>query len=387
MLLEQEDEAEVVPEATWNYVQLPGTLLSSHLMRPIRWQWKNHLAIGMISMLDGDPENGKSTLVADMTARITTGRPWPDGQPSLHGSVILVGSEDSIEQVLKPRMVAAGADVSKVLCITEIDDSDGSRRLPSLPEDVPMFEAAIGHMDAVLIVFDPVMPYISHGLNSNVDKDVRQALTPLAAMLDRSKCTGLLLRHLTKDDKVSNSLYRGLGSIAFNGLARTGIVVGKDKEAGDFVFMVHMNNVGLKPKARRYAIEGLELPGNIETSRIVWGDESDHQANELLTAFGKVEKANETAEQLLTRLLALGEVESESILAAMAEAGVSRSTAFRVKEKLGIRARKEGFNPSRWLWRLPLNQTPEESHDEDSHNSDQSRQSEFKTPKGSNTLY
>jgi hypothetical protein len=331
-----------------------GQLLSSYAMRSIRWQWENHLALGMLSMLDGDPENGKSTLVADITARITTGRPWPDGRPSIQGSVIVVGSEDSIEQVLKPRMVAAGADVSKVLCITLIEDDDGARRLPSLPEDVPMLEAAIRHMQAVLIVFDPVMPYVSTRLNSNVDKDVRQALTPLAEMLDRTACSGLMLRHLTKDDKTSNSIYRGLGSIAFTALCRTGMIVAKDKENDEYVFMVHKNNLGVKPRARRYNIEGVELPGAIETSRINWGDESDHQANELLTAFGKNEKKSETAEALLIRLLSNGPMESEALIEQGHAAGISRRTIWRAKDTLGIKAHKTGFGDAgAWLWELP----------------------------------
>lgn len=337
-----------------------GSLLSDHDMKPIRWIWRGRLAHGMLTMLDGDPELGKSTLVADMTARITTGKPWPDGGLCEKGGVIVVGSEDSIEQVLKPRMVAAGADPIRVLSITLIDGVRG-QRLPSLPEDLPLFEAAIERMQAHLLVFDPIMPYISTTLNTNSDQQVRQAITPLVEMLDRTGCACLALRHLSKNDRVSNAIYRGLGSIAFNGVARLGLSVAKDKEVeGERIFMVHMNNIGLKPKARRYRFEEVDLGGGIITSRITWGEESDHQADEVLTAFGHV-RPRMAATELLQRLLAEGPVDSKIVFDEADENHIAVATLKRAKKELRVIARRVGFGEAgRWTWELPAegNQAP-----------------------------
>jgi rubrerythrin len=343
----------VAPIQALNFTGSVGVLANTVTMKPTQWLWRNHLAMGMLSMLDGDPENGKSTIVADAAGRITTGRPWPDGTPCAKGGVILVGAEDSLEQVLVPRMVAAGADLSQILTISMISDGEGGTRMPSLPEDVQMFKATIQRMDARLLVLDPVMPYISLALNANADKDVRQALTPLVDMLATTNCACWALRHLSKNDKVANAIYRGLGSIAFNGVARSGMTVAKDKEdAGAFVFMVHMNNVGVKPRARRYRIEGVDLGKGIETSRIVWGEESDHSADEMLTAFGRLEKKAESAEDFLSRLLADGPVESEIVFENGKAAGFGRSTLFSAKKKRDIRARKSAFSGG-WAWELP----------------------------------
>lgn len=333
-----------------------GVLASQVEISPTAWLWRHRIPVGMVGMIDGDPGMTKSTLVAEIAAHVTTGKPWPDGSPCPKGSVIIVGSEDSTSQTVKPRLMAAGADMSKVLLVGLIDDGLGGKRMPSIPGDIPLFEKVIRDMGAVLIVFDPIMPYLAAELSANSDKDVRQALTPLAEMLDRTQCAGALLRHLNKSNKVEAAIYRGLGSIGFIGVSRWGMVVARDKEDEDtFVLMMQKANGAPLLKARRYSIERVDLPspkGIVETSHIVWGDESDHQANEMLTAFGGEGKKKDAGREMMLSLLKDGPVDSKSLIEAMEARGIARRTIWRIKDELGVKAQKKGFNDG-WEWYLP----------------------------------
>jgi putative DNA primase/helicase len=328
-----------------------GELADGFGTRPIDWLWKGRLALGMLSILDGDPGNGKSTIVSDFTARITTGRAWPDGSPCPKGGVVIVGAEDSIEQVLVPRLVAAGADRSRILLVGNIKEPGQAPRLPSLPEDVGLLEAAIRRMDARALFFDPIMPYIGKALNANNDKDVRQALTPLAEMLDRNRCLGLMLRHLSKNDKVSTALYRGLSSIAFVAMARTGMIVAKSPDnAEEFVMAMTKNNIAKWPSSLVYSIEDVELDGGVDTSRIVWGGTTNHSANALTTAFGEDRPRKEAAEDAMRKLLANGPMESQTLWDRCEGEGVKWATYRRARTDLDIKSRQVG---ARWFSALP----------------------------------
>lgn len=335
-----------------------GRLASDFNMRRIDWLWPGRLALGMLAVLDGDPSLGKSTLLADMAAHITTGRDWPDGTRCPIGGVIIVGAEDSVEQVWVPRLKAAGADLSKVLIIGVITGADGKPRLPSLPEHVALFEKAIIDMGAKLIGFDPIMPYLSKTANANSDKDVRQCLTPLADMLDRVNCCGLMLRHFAKSDKVANALYRGLGSIAFNGLARTAMAVSKvPTETGADVpesmsLMVTKNNIGLKPRSRRYRIEAADLGGGIVTSRIAWGDASNDRPDDLLTEAGRATKPGEQAQDFLRTVLADGPRLATEVEALAEAEGITKITLRRARVKLRIASAPTDFKGP-WMMQLP----------------------------------
>lgn len=335
-----------------------GTIAATAKTVAIDWLWQGRLPLGMLVMLDGDPELGKSTLSYDWAARITTGRDWPDKFPSVEGGVVVIAGEDSLANVIGPRLQAAGADLNRVLVISNVPNKDGSKRLPSLPEDVELLGRQIRRMNARLLIFDPIMPYMSAALNANKDGDVRKALTPLAEVLERENCTGLLLRHLNKDSKTENALYRGLHSIAFIALARAGMAVAKDPDQRDHMILaMTKSNLGPKPANLRYTIEEVNLGQDargkdIMTSRIGWRGESSHSANTLITAFGKDAPRQGAAELLADMIIRPNtEVPVDEIRAAAASAGIAWITLRRAADELGIRARKTGFGPDGcWLW-------------------------------------
>jgi putative DNA primase/helicase len=323
---------------------------SSYEKKLVRWLWVSHFAIGMLGLIDGDPSRGKSQLLAWMAGHITTGRDWPDGTSCPKGGVVIVGAEDPIAEVWVPRLEAAGADLDRVTILPSKSDGTPVR----LPQDVAYIENEIRDVDARMVGFDPIMSALSGLTNPNSDKEVRQALTPLNEMLVRTSCAGVMLRHFNKSDKVANALYRGMASIAFGALARTGFAVAKDPDSpGGFVFAPTKNNIARFPAALKYGIEDVDLGDGFMTSRIEWQGESQRSAEELVTAFGGATSKGEDAERLLAQWLADGPVPSDSLKDRCSEAGIAFATYRRAKDTLNCQA---GQYKGRWYSYLPKHQ-------------------------------
>jgi hypothetical protein len=177
------------------------------------------------------------------------------------------------------------------------------------------------------------MSYLTGLTNPNSDKDVRQALTPLNEMLVRNRCAGVMLRHLNKNDKTSQALYRGMASVAFGALARTGFAVAKDPDsAGGYVFAPTKNNVSRYPASLKYRIADVDLGDGFTTSRIEWHGESERSAEELVTAFGAEASKAANTEQLLAQWLGDGPILSDELWERAQEAGIAFRTYRRVKE-------------------------------------------------------
>jgi putative DNA primase/helicase len=321
---------------------------SSYQKKQVEWFWPARFAIGMLGLVDGDPSRGKSQMLALFAGHVTKGRPWPDGSPCPLGGMVIVGAEDPIEEVWVPRLEAVGADLELVVILQTKDDGSPIR----LPEDIPFLEREIQAVGARAIAFDPIMSYLTGLTNPNSDKDVRQALSPLNEMLVRNRCAGIMLRHFNKDNKTSQALYRGMASIAFGALARTGFAVAKDPDAaGGFVFAPTKNNLAPYPASLKYRIVEVDLGDGFKTSRIEWQGESQRSAEELVTAFGAEASKAQTAEQMLREWLADGPTLSDDLWARAQAASITFATYRRVKE-VTLRCRA-GQHKGRWYSWLP----------------------------------
>ena len=194
-----------------------GLLLSSVQEQRVDWLWPNCIPRGAVSILDGDPGLGKSLLALEIAARVSCGRPLPgELAASAPAGVVLLSAEDSLSHVIKPRLRAAGADLSRILAVPYTPSSPGEETFSKLPADLPVLERAIARVGAKLAILDVLACYIPITLSMQRDQDVRLALAPLAEMADRLQVACLLLRHLNKDASKS-TLYRGGGSIRHRG--------------------------------------------------------------------------------------------------------------------------------------------------------------------------
>ncbi|MBY0514312.1 MAG: AAA family ATPase, partial [Gemmataceae bacterium] len=156
---------------------------------PLPWLWPGYLPRGMLALLDGDPEQGKSLLTLDLAARLGTGRPLPDGSagPPSPVTTVLLSAEDDPAATIRPRAEAAGADLDRLLVPTLAGP------VPQFPRDLPDLEAVVTAAGAGFVVVDPLMAFLPPGVAVNLDQCVRQVLTPLAALAARTTATVLLV--------------------------------------------------------------------------------------------------------------------------------------------------------------------------------------------------
>lgn len=191
-----------------------GRFLSEVQPERVRWLWPGRLARGKLNILDGDPGTGKSALTVDLAARVSVGRPWPDGSPCETGGVAILSAEDGVTDTIRPRLDAAGGDATKVLDISTVPSGNGdqSERIASIVHDLGIVQRGIERVNARLLIIDPLMAFLPSEVNSYSDQDVRRALAPVAKLAEETGVAVVIVRHLTKAPG-GNPLYRGGGSI------------------------------------------------------------------------------------------------------------------------------------------------------------------------------
>src|ERR1051325_4108665 len=176
----------------------------------VSWLWNRRIPLGKLSILEGDPGLGQSTLALGLAASISIGRALPDDLPLDRSATLLCTAEDGLADTVVPRLMAAGADVGRIHFWTGVRQ-DEREDPPSFPEHCLLLLGEIRRVAAVLVVVDPLMAYLAPSVNSWRDHDVRQALFPLAQVADVTGAAVLIIRHLTKG--TGPAIYRGGGSI------------------------------------------------------------------------------------------------------------------------------------------------------------------------------
>ena len=198
--------------------------------RPVEWEWKPLFARGKLSILEGDPGVGKSTLTMDFAATVSNGSKWPqtwvgaDMMPRIESEpagVILVGVEDDAADTVVPRLIAAGADRSRIARMARKTDDDGNPKPFVIPDDVDELRWLIRDASARLVIIDPITAFLSTKMvKAGDDPSTRQALMPLVELAENSGTAIIMLRHWNKAVGMS-AKHRGSGTIAYGGLARS----------------------------------------------------------------------------------------------------------------------------------------------------------------------
>jgi hypothetical protein len=253
----------------------PPPWLRMHLVqrRPIDWLWRSRIPFGFLTLLEGHPGLGKSVLTIDLAARASRGAPMPNESVGIAPlQVLLLSAEDSPDQVMLDRLIAAGADLTKVAAFP-LDDVLG------FPADVGRLEEAITSLAARLVVVDPLAAFLA--VNMNRDQEVRQALTPLTAVANRTNCALVAIRHLTKASGVL-AIHRGGGSIGISGAARSELLIGRDPADADMRVLASVkNNLGPQnPPSLCYSTSAHAD----EPVVVVWHGTSEHTADSLTRA-------------------------------------------------------------------------------------------------------
>jgi hypothetical protein len=290
-------------------------------------------------------------MLADLAARLTTGRAFPGEETgSQPADVLFVAHEDGVADTLRPRLDVAGADNSRVHVLEGFEDENAVPRLPSIPGDLGDVERVISQRGVRLVVIDPLYAYLHSGTDSYVDHDVRAALAPLAGVAERTRCAVVLIRHLKKSGGTP-AIYRGGGSIGIIGLARSGLLLAKDPEDENArVVACVKSNLGPPPPSLCWRFVGGTPP------RVEWTGESRYSADSLVNVQQEDEEGRGALEEgvsFLRRILAEGSVLATSVMSQARQAGISERTLRRARQQLGIQAMKERRVDGKWEWQLP----------------------------------
>ncbi len=334
------------------------TRLSDVQPERVAWLWPGYIPLGKLAVIDGDPGMGKSTLFFDVAARVSTGSPMPDDSYSdVRGAagVVILSAEDGLADTVRPRLDAAGADVSRIVALDAMESGDRERGVTLA--DLDGIEAAIMQADAKLVIIDPLMAYLGGETNSYRDQDVRGVLAPLARLAEKHGVAIVIVRHLSKGGQ-SNVLYRGGGSIGIIGAVRSGLMVGydpEDPEGPRRILAVSKSNLAAFPPAMAYH---MEEAGN-GTARIVWEGTTHHTAAAITATMqqddGEERTERDEAADAIRAALADGRRVQKDVLKEVREiTGCSDSTIQRARRRLGVKSDREGFGPgSQVYWRLP----------------------------------
>jgi len=344
-------------------------LMSDVKSKPIKWLWPHYIALGKLIMIAGNPGLGKSQLTANIAAIVTTGGKWPITEaPCPKGMVAFLSAEDDVEDTIKPRLVAAGADVSRIFTIEAVPEREqktniATRRHFNLKTDIEKLGKLLTNNPDISVVFiDPITAYLGN-TDSHKNSDVRALLAPLMDLAAKHEVSIIAVSHLNKSAS-TEALMRVSGSLGFVAAARAAFLVARDPtDDNKRLFLPMKNNIGKDQTGFAFRIEECKLPDNIETSKIVWSDECvDTKADEILSQQnnGNNKLAIEEAEDFLTIELANTSKDANSLFSLAKQNGIAEKTLQRAKNNLGIRIHREGFGKgSKSIWSLPLKEEAE----------------------------
>lgn len=188
----------------------------------VKWLWPPYVPLGKLTIVQGDPGEGKTTLVLAVISSLTRGEPLPGCDTAeTPVTVIYQTAEDGLADTIKPRLEAMGADCSRVFVIDE-----SKKELSMLDERL---EKAIHETGARLVVLDPIQAYLGSDVDMHRANEIRPIMKRVAAMAEQNGCAVVLIGHMNKAQGLKAG-YRGLGSIDFRAAARSVLLVGRTKD-------------------------------------------------------------------------------------------------------------------------------------------------------------
>jgi RecA/RadA recombinase len=328
--------------------------------RRVRWLWEHRVVLGGLTLLAGREGLGKSTIAVDLAAQVTHGNlaGEHEGTP---GTVIYVHTEDARDYTIVPRLIAAGADLNRVIFIDAVTEVDGDEiESPIvLPHDTESLIEVITEHDAVLVVLDAATSVIDHRLDGNQDRQMRQGLERIGKVGERTGAAVVGIVHFGKRDSGDTGKLI-LGSIAWSQVARSVIAVARDDDGDDLVISTTKNN--LAPDASSLAAQIISCTvstdeGDASVGRVKWIGETDRDARDLLGAGSGDDDGERTERETATGwlreyLTQTHRAPSADVKKAAHVAGFSDRTLQRARTSLRVEITDVGF-PRVTYWSLP----------------------------------
>jgi hypothetical protein len=327
--------------------------------RQVRWLVPGLIPLRTLTLVAGVGGLGKSTWLANVAAQVSRGD-LLDGKP---GNVVIVSYEDAAEEVLRPRIQAAGGDLTRVYDIV-LEGVAGIDPV-QLPRDIDELERLVHSVEARLVIVDPIVAAFDTALDAHKDQHVRHVLARLTKLAEERSCALPIVGHLNKTPS-SDAYIRVANSVAFWNASRSVVLVTEDEGDHRLVAQRKANYARLHP-VERHRIEEIELPDTVDpetgkpivTSRMVFVElaEDVDSANVLVSRSAGTDKTTQ-ATTFLAGALWDGEWHDSAGLKTLAGAGgISERTLKRAANELEVEVDRRGFPASTW-WRLASQANP-----------------------------
>jgi len=300
----------------------------------IEWLWYPFIPYGKLTIVQGDPGDGKTTLILNIAAKLSKGEGLEDGMEVTEPiKVIYQTAEDGLADTVKPRLENAGAECENILVIDEND------KLLSMVDE--RLEEALEKTHAKMLILDPIQAYLGSGMDMNRANEARDMTKRLGALAEKYKCAIVLIGHMNKAAG-NKAAYRGMGSIDFFAVARSVLLVGRVEGEPNLRAVVQIKNNLAEfghPKAFSLSENGFSWLGDYEIT-----------ADEVLGGIAPKANKSEQAKQLLRDLAETSNaMQSNEIFDLAEEQNISKRTLENAKRELGIRAKKIN---NTWYWEL-----------------------------------
>ena len=271
-------------EETKNGLQM--IKMSEIQSQEVSWLWYPFIPYGKLTIIQGDPGDGKTTLVLNIAAWLSKGEGL-DSEMKLSEpvNVIYQSAEDGLADTVKPRLELAGADCERILVIDEKEKS-----LSMVDERL---EKAIVRTKARMLILDPIQAYLGGGMDMNRANEARDMTKKLGALAEKHQCAIVLIGHMNKAAG-NKAAYRGMGSIDFFAVARSVLLVGRVEGEPNIRAVVQIkNNLAAfgQPKAFALSEDGFQWLGDYEIT-----------ADEVLGGIAPKANKMEQAKRLLREL-------------------------------------------------------------------------------------
>lgn len=300
----------------------------------VEWLWYPYIPYGKVTIIQGDPGEGKTTLILNLAALLSKGEKLPESEEKSDPiNIIYQTAEDGLSDTVKPRLIAANADDER---ITVIDESKSELSLTD-----ERLEQAIIETKAKLVILDPLQAYIGANVDMHRANEIRPVMKHLSEVAQRQQCAVVLIGHLNKAMGMKSS-YRGLGSIDIPASARSVLLVGRIKDNPTVRVMAQVKS-SLAPEGEPIAFEL-----NKETGFRFIG-KYDISIDDLLNGVVTTSKL-EQAEKLLRDMLSDGSSIKQKQLQQQAKIrNISERTLNEAKKNVGVRSFRSN---NEWYWKL-----------------------------------
>jgi putative DNA primase/helicase len=362
-LIDSTEDARLTAAATSSSVAsergIPSSVrvitLSSVQPKAVEWLWPGYLPLGKLSILEGDPGLGKSTLSIAIAAAVTRGYGLPGMATTAPADVILITYEDDLADTIRPRLDAAGADLDRVHTFYLKETSSSTERYLSLPRDIPELRSVVEEKQARYVIVDPLVAALSAETDSYKDADIRRVLAPLAQLAEDTRAALMGVRHLNKA-RGGRAIASGGGSIGIAAAARIVLALHPDPDSPEHgrVLAIVKSNLAKMAPSVAFALATQENG----CARVAWAGTSNHSA-ETLTALRSDENGETTgalreAEEWLAAQLEEGPMTRRDLQKAAQDAGHGWRTVERASERLKTSKQSKGFGRSKAsVWSLP----------------------------------